>query len=98
MPASVEFYNNEASGETIEDRLENYERSAQAAGLEYPVLCKLQTGQRSTYAHTFFCVNNQTGLREAFSFEGFQNVNLLIQAYLPHKERVYKVYGLGTWF
>ena len=37
-------------------------------------------------------------MREALSFKGFQNVWLLVQAYLPHKERVYKVYGLGHWF
>lgn len=37
-------------------------------------------------------------MHEALEFIGFKNVNLLVQAYLPHKERVYKVYGLGTWF
>lgn len=37
-------------------------------------------------------------MREALDFVGFQNVNLLVQAYLPHKERVYKIYGLGQWF
>ena len=37
-------------------------------------------------------------MHEAFSFIGFQNVNLLIQAYLPHKERVYKIYGMGPWY
>lgn len=35
---------------------------------------------------------------EALDFEGFRNARLLVQAYLPHKERVYKVYGLGQWF
>lgn len=37
-------------------------------------------------------------MREALAFVGFRNVKLLVQAYLPHKERVYKVYGLGEWF
>jgi len=37
-------------------------------------------------------------MREALDFEGFANVNLLIQAYMPHKERVYKIYGIGGWY
>ena len=42
--------------------------------------------------------NSRVGMREALEFIGFKNVNLLVQAYLPHKERVYKVYGINRWF
>jgi len=37
-------------------------------------------------------------MREALQFEGFLGANLLCQEYLPHKERVYKIYGLGSTF
>lgn len=37
-------------------------------------------------------------MREALAFKGFQDKNLLVQAYLPHKERVYKIYGMGPWY
>lgn len=37
-------------------------------------------------------------MREALAFEGFKDQGILVQAYLPHKERVYKIYGLGPWF
>lgn len=66
--------------------------------LQYPVLVKLEIGQKSTYAHTFFCVNNRAGMRDALDFIGFQNVNVLCQAYLPHREKVYKIYGIGPFF
>ena len=41
MPVNVEFYNDESNGKTIDERLAEYEEAAQAAGLQYPVLCKL---------------------------------------------------------
>ena len=78
MPANVEFYNDESNGKTVDERLAEYEEAAEVAGLQYPVLCKLQTGQKSTYAHTFFCANNQAGMREALAFAGFRNVKLLV--------------------
>lgn len=70
MPASIDFINYLSAG-SIEDRLRQYETQATAANLNFPVLFKIQTGQKSTYAHTFFCVNNSTGLKEALEFEGF---------------------------
>ena len=82
----------------IDKRVEAYKKQAAAAGLEFPVLFKLQTGQKSTYAHTFFCVNNEAGLKEVLEFKGFIDCGILCQAYLPHKERVYKIYGIGAWF
>ena len=36
-------------------------------------------------------------MSEALGFEGFLDCNILCQAYLPHKERVYKIYGIGSW-
>ena len=58
MPASIEFANNDSIG-TLKERVNAYEAQASAASLEYPVLCKLQTGQKGTYSHTFYCVNNR---------------------------------------
>ena len=37
-------------------------------------------------------------MREALSFDGFKDMDLLIQQYIPHKERVYKIYGMGKWY
>ena len=35
---------------------------------------------------------------EALSFEGFQDDCLLVQQYVPHYEKVFKVYAIGKWF
>lgn len=56
MPPSVEFQNDAQS--SIESRIEQYEQKAGAVNLVYPVLIKTKTGNKATYAHTFFCVNN----------------------------------------
>ena len=35
---------------------------------------------------------------EALAFDGFQDDCLLVQAYLPHYEKVFKIYAIGNWF
>lgn len=97
VPSSVEF-DNSVAGRSVETRVAAYEDQAKACGLVYPVLLKIQTGQKTTYAHTFYCVHTTAGMKEALDFVGFADTKLLIQAYLPHKERVYKIYGIGPWF
>ena len=41
MPASVDFFNDEQSGKSIDERVTEFENAAQKVGLKYPVLCKL---------------------------------------------------------
>ena len=96
-PASIEFMNNRSIG-SVEDRVAAFKQQAGAAQLEFPVLFKLSIGMKSQYSHVFFCVNEESGLSEVLNFEGFLDATILCQAYLPHKERVYKVYGIGAWF
>ena len=76
MPGSVEFDNMYSRGD-INERVQLYEQQAQACGLEYPILVKVQTGQKGTYAHTFFCVNNSAGMHEALDFIGFKDIGVL---------------------
>jgi len=71
MPPGIGFENNGAV--SIDERVAKFKELAAAEGLELPVLVKVQAGQKSTYAHTFFCANNENGLREALSFHGFKD-------------------------
>ena len=80
----------------VDQRLEEYKAKAYAAGLNFPVLFKIKTGQVAKDAHIFFCVNNEAGMREALSYPGYTG-DVLIQAYVPHYEQVYKVYGCGDF-
>lgn len=97
MPASIDFSNMKSLG-TVEDRIAVFKKQAAESQLEFPILFKLCTGMKSKFSHIFFCVNEESGLSEALDFEGFIDCNILCQAYLPHKERVYKIYGIGSWF
>jgi hypothetical protein len=63
---------------TSDQRIANYLKKATQIGLDFPVLVKSKIGAKDKYAHYFFCVNNEAGLREALDFEGYQNVQLLI--------------------
>lgn len=90
----IEFHN---SGDT-ETKINNYNEKAGAAGLKFPVLLKSKVGAKAKYAHYFYVVKNEEGLREALSFEGFEDASLLAQAYVPHFEQVYKVYSIRDWF
>ena len=97
MPVSIEFDNQQSIG-SVDDRVAAYRQQAAEASLEFPVLLKLQVGHKAKYSHIFYCVNDEVGLAEALGFEGFLDSNILCQAYVPHKERVYKIYGIGSWF
>jgi hypothetical protein len=94
IPAFIEFHN---SGDT-DTKIKVYHEKAGAAGLKFPVLLKSKVGAKSRYAHYFYVVKNEEGLREALSFEGYEEELLLAQAYLPHFEQVYKVYSIKDWF
>lgn len=94
MPLFFDFVN---SGST-EEKVAKFKKQAQAIGLDFPVLVKLQQGATTTYAHTFFCINNENGLTEALDFDGYKNEMLLIQAYRPHMEQVYKIYCIKGWY
>ena len=80
----------------LDQRLDEYKAKAYQAGLNYPVLFKIKTGQVAKDAHLFFCVNNEAGMSEALSYPGYTG-DVLIQAYHPHREQVYKIYGCGDW-
>lgn len=43
----------------------------QTHGLAYPFVIKLLQASRTAHAHSFFVVNDHSGLREALAFEGF---------------------------
>ena len=75
-----------------------YKTQAKAIGLDFPVLVKFQNGAKNDFAHIFYCVNNEEGLKESLSLEGFDGKVLLIQAYRPHYEQVYKVYCIKDWY
>ena len=83
---------------SIDEKVALYKQKANQIGLEFPVLVKSKIGAKEKYAHYFFCVNNDQGLRDALGFEGYDNCSLLIQAYAPHYEQVYKVYIIKDWF
>ena len=97
MPVSLGF-DNDVEGNSAEARVASYEQQAQQAGLEYPVLVKVQEGNKNAYAHLFYCVHTSAGMREALEFAGFANKKVLVQAYVPHKEQVYKIYAIDKWF
>ena len=63
--------------------------------MQFPVLIKSKIGAKDKFAHYFFCVNSEAGLKEALDFEGFDQKELLIQAYATHHEQVYKVYCIN---
>ena len=79
----------------MDERILQYQSLAKQASLEFPVLIKQKVGQTDKYAHYFFHCKNEAGLREALGFEGFQEKLLLVQAFVPHYEQVYKIYGIG---
>lgn len=65
--------------------------------MEFPVLIKSKIGSKDEFAHYFFCVTSESGLKEALQFKGFDQKELLIQAYAAHYEQVYKVYCINDW-
>jgi D-alanine-D-alanine ligase-like ATP-grasp enzyme len=92
-PINFEFTNKG----TIDQKVNSYNKQAKQAGLQFPVLIKSKLGSKDKYAHHFFCVTSELGLREALAFEGFDQRELLIQAYASHYEQVYKVYCINEW-
>lgn len=63
---------------SIDQKVVAYNKHAKQVGLQFPVLIKSKLGSKDKYAHYFFCVTSEAGLREALAFEGFDSKELLI--------------------
>jgi glutathione synthase/RimK-type ligase-like ATP-grasp enzyme len=63
--------------------------------LGYPFVIKVLTASRNKYAHSFYVVRSESGLRVALKFQGFQNTHLIFQEWIQHHEQLYKQYCIG---
>jgi hypothetical protein len=58
-------------GDDEERQVETVREKMGEHGVGYPFVIKVLTASRNKYAHSFYVVRAESGLREALRFQGF---------------------------
>ena len=91
-----DLYLEEVKGEDhVEKHVAQVGKLMEEHGLGYPFVIKVLTASRNKYAHSFYVVRSDAGLKVALQFQGFQNTHLIFQEWIQHHEQLYKQYCIG---